>query len=81
MLLIICNKGHEDLLIEGHTYTVKGVTTKGNYILEEVEFPEGFTSFSKDRFEVFGNSLVENWTEDYEKEYWEIQSEISEMSL
>lgn len=72
---VICNKGHEGLLVEGNTYTVIGITYKGNYILKEVEIPEGFTSFDKDRFQVF-DIVVDDWSEEMEESYWAEQPTI-----
>ena len=68
---VMCNEGHEDLLIQGNIYTVVGITSKGNYILQEVQVPEGFTSFSADRFEIL--FPTDDWTEEMEEKYWEEQ--------
>lgn len=45
-----CMKGHPGILEEGKLYSVLGETKEGNYLLFEVPVPEGYTSFSKDRF-------------------------------
>lgn len=47
---VMCIDGYEGLLTEGNIYTVVEVTQKGNVILEEVQVPEGFTSFASSRF-------------------------------
>lgn len=49
---VVCTRGYEGVLIEGEIYTVINVTKKGNYILNELDPPEPFTSFDKDRFEM-----------------------------
>lgn len=64
----MCVTGHEGLLEEGNIYTVLEVTSKGNYILEEVEVPEGFTSFSADRFAIL--NPVDDWTQEMEEAFW-----------
>lgn len=74
-----CISGHEGLLVEGEIYTVKWVTNNGNFILEEVEVPEPFTSFKSSRFELCEGPLFETtdnfdeWTEELEEKYWEEQ--------
>ena len=65
---VMCVKGHEDLLSEGNIYTVLEITTKGNYILDEVEVPEGFTSFAAERFAVL--NPVDDWSEEIEEQFW-----------
>lgn len=70
-MIVKCTKGHEDLLKEGDIYTVVGETYKGNYILEEVEVPEGFTSFDKDRFEIVSLFYSEDtWDGEMEEGFW-----------
>lgn len=49
---VLCIKGQKGFLIEGETYTVVNVTKKGNYLLNEIDPPEPYTSFDKDRFEM-----------------------------
>jgi len=49
---VVCIKGQKGFLIEGETYTVINVTKKGNYLLNEIDPPEPYTSFDKDRFEI-----------------------------
>jgi hypothetical protein len=49
---VLCIKGQKGFLIEGETYTVINVTKKGNYLLNEIDPPEPYTSFDKDRFEM-----------------------------
>lgn len=66
---VLCIKGHEGILEEGVTYTVEQITSNGNYILEDVSIPEGYTSFSKDRF-VPIQMVDDGWTEEMEEAYW-----------
>jgi hypothetical protein len=66
---VMCIKGHEGLLTEGATYTVTALTPNGNYLLEEVEVPEGYTSFSHDRFAVLSEA-EDGWTLELEEAYW-----------
>jgi hypothetical protein len=47
---VMCIQGHEGLLTEGDIYTVVYVTDKGNFLLEEIEVPEPYTSFDANRF-------------------------------
>jgi hypothetical protein len=72
---VMCIKGHEGLLNEGDIYTVTALTSNGNYLLEEVEVPEGYTSFSNDRFAVL-SEVEDGWNEELEKEYWKMQDLI-----
>jgi hypothetical protein len=74
MRLVKCIKGHEDLLKEGDIYTAYAVTQNGNYLLCEVEVPEGFTSFNKDRFELVIDE--DGWTPEMEEVYWSEQPSI-----
>jgi len=69
---VMCINGYENLLTDGNIYTVVEVTKKGNFLLEEVEAPEGYTSFSSDRF-IPVQDTEDTWTEDIEKQYWEAQ--------
>jgi hypothetical protein len=72
---VMCIEGHEGVLKAGEIYTVVGITNKGNYILEEVEVPEGHTSFSSTRFntvEIF-DDWDSDWTEELERIYLEEQ--------
>ena len=66
---VMCIKGHEGLLNEGDIYTVTTLTSNGNYLLEEVEVPEGYTSFSHDRFAVLSEA-EDSWTLELEEAYW-----------
>jgi hypothetical protein len=47
---VMCIQGAEGILTEGNIYTVVEITTKGNFILDEVTVPEPFTSFDNNRF-------------------------------
>lgn len=47
---VLCLNGYEGVLSEGEVYTVSEVTHKGNYLLEEVEPPQPYSSFRKERF-------------------------------
>ena len=47
---VLCLNGYEGVLSEGEVYTVKDVTDRGNYLLEEVEPPQPYSSFKKERF-------------------------------
>jgi hypothetical protein len=70
---VLCIRGHEDLLKEGEEYTVVALTSNGNYFLEEVEIPEGYTSFSSDRFAIIGEVDL-GWDVEMEEAYWAEQS-------
>ena len=63
--IVECIKGASGILEEGIHYSVIDETVNGNYILDGVPIPEGYTSFNKDRFRVVKISLVE-----YEDEYY-----------
>ena len=73
---VLCVQGHEDILIESEVYTVYQATTNGNYLLEEVEVPEGYTSFNKNRFVPLITTDLDEWTEEMEQQYWEEQPNI-----
>ena len=47
---VLCVNGYENVLTEGEVYTVAQVTTGNNFLLEEVNVPEGYTSFNSNRF-------------------------------
>ena len=47
---VMCIQGAEGILTEGDIYTVVEITSKGNFILDEVNVPEPFTSFDSSRF-------------------------------
>lgn len=72
---VMCIQGHAGLLQDGNIYNVIGVTQNGNYLLEGVDVPEGYTSFAKERFQPIESYDVwnEDWTEQMEEEYWEAQ--------
>jgi hypothetical protein len=60
---VLCIHGHEGVLEEGETYTVKEVTKAGNYLLTEVDPPQPFASFKNKRFvplpEITEDELIE----------------------
>ena len=76
---VLCVQGYENILTESEVYTVSQVTPNGNYLLEEVEVPEGYTSFHQNRFvpliSTDADEWTENvvWTEEMEKQYWSEQ--------
>lgn len=47
---VLCINGSEGILEDGEVYTVIQVSKLGNYILEEVAVPEGYTNFDSNRF-------------------------------
>jgi hypothetical protein len=65
---VMCVDGYEGLLTEGNIYTVIEVTSKGNFILEEVSVPEGFTSFDFNRF-VPVQDTDDMWNEELEEQF------------
>ena len=67
---VICIKGAEGILTEGEIYTVINVTTKGNYILAELDPPSPHTSFDATRFQ---EVLEDDWTQEMEDQYWSEQ--------
>lgn len=69
---VMCIDGYEGLLIEGNIYTVVEVTQKGNFILEEVNVPEGFTSFDYNRF-VPIQDTDDDLTNELEVQFWSEQ--------
>jgi hypothetical protein len=67
-----CIKADDNnILIEEAIYTVNAVTNKGNYTLSEVNPPEGFNCFDKNRFEI-----IETLEEDIFDEFGWDQEEI-----
>lgn len=73
---VLCIEGYENVLTEGEVYTVLQKTVSGNYLLEEVEVPEGYTSFNQNRFVPLQTTDLDEWTEEMEKQYWEEQPNI-----
>ena len=73
---VLCIQGYEGVLTESEVYTVLQVTPSGNYLLEEVEVPEGYTSFNQNRFVPLQTTDLDEWTEEMEKQYWEEQPNI-----
>lgn len=47
---VLCIQGHEGVLEEGEVYTVKELTDRGNYLLNEVDPPQPYSSFRSERF-------------------------------
>lgn len=47
---VMCIKGHEGILEEGEVYHVADVTEKGHYLLFEVDPPNPYKCFNRDRF-------------------------------
>lgn len=73
---VLCIQGYEGVLTESEVYTVLQVTPSGNYLLEEVGVPEGYTSFNQNRFVPLQTTDLDEWTEEMEKQYWEEQPNI-----
>ena len=73
---VLCVQGYENILTESEVYTVSQVTPSGNYLLEEVEVPEGYTSFNQNRFVRLISTDSDEWTEEMEQQYWEEQPNI-----
>ena len=73
---VLCIQGYEGVLTESEVYTVLQVTPSGNYLLEEVQVPEGYTSFNQNRFVPLQTTDLDEWTEEMEKQYWEEQPNI-----
>ena len=73
---VLCIQGSENVLTEGEVYTVFQKTENGNYLLEEVGVPEGYTSFNQNRFVPLQTTDLDEWTEEMEKQYWEEQPNI-----
>jgi hypothetical protein len=70
---VMCIDGYEDVLTEGEAYTVTKVTKGNNYILEEVDVPQGYTSFNSNRFV----PLVTSEDDALEESFWSEQSLIN----
>lgn len=71
---VLCVDGFEGVLTEGEVYTVAQTTTNGNFLLEEVEVPEGYTSFNSNRFvPLITTDLDDEWTEELEEQFWKEQ--------
>lgn len=68
-MLVRCIKGDGNILKEGETYFVYHITSKGNFLLSEVDPPKGFNCFDSSRFEI-EEDLFPDWTEEMEKQYW-----------
>ena len=47
---VMCIKGHRGILEEGEVYHVSEVTDKGHYLLFEVDPPNPYKCFNRDRF-------------------------------
>lgn len=70
---VMCIDGYEGILTEGEVYTVTKVTTSNNYLLEEVDVPEGYTSFNSNRF----IPLVTSEDDALEAAFWNEQSIVN----
>jgi len=57
-MLAKCIIGYDGVLDEGAFYTIRDITKNGNIKLYEVDPPEPFTSFNKDRFELYSEEEV-----------------------
>ena len=55
--IVKCVRGAEGVLTEGQEYTVLQITKKGNYLLEEVNSPFGYSCFDSTRFEDTGKTV------------------------
>jgi len=64
----MCVQGHEGVLEEGNIYTVSSITSHGNFLLHEVEVPEGYTSFSASRFVTLQSD--DDLTSEMEEAFW-----------
>ena len=73
---VLCINGSEGILEDGEVYTVIQVSKLGNYILEEVAVPEGYTNFDSNRFIPLISTDLDEWTEEMEQQYWEEQPNI-----
>ena len=69
MFKVICTLGHQGIIETGEIYTVVDITPKGNFILEEVAPPEGYTSFDKNRFCPI-EDFDDGWNWELEKAFW-----------
>jgi hypothetical protein len=76
---VLCIDGYEDILTEGQIYTVVEVSKKGNYILEEVNIPEPYTSFHSSRFVPVEDDPNSIWTEEMEKQFWSEQPSTTDI--
>lgn len=73
-MIVLCIDGYEGVLTEGEAYTVSQMTTNGNFLLEEVEVPEGYTSFNSNRFvPLITTDLDDQWTNELEEQFWKEQ--------
>ena len=68
---VLCINGSEGILEDGQLYTVREITKAGNFLLEGVQVPEGYTSFSANRFAPV--EVYDDWDEELEKQYWASQ--------
>jgi hypothetical protein len=57
-MLAKCIIGHDGVLDQGAFYTICDITKNGNIKLYEVDPPEPFTSFNKDRFKLYTEEEV-----------------------
>lgn len=77
--IVRCIRGAEGILEEGSTYTVWDVTEEGHLKLEEVNPPEPYNCFNKDRFEDTGEFVVYEAFEDYDLLIEEYHKELEEV--
>jgi len=52
---VLCISGHPGILEEGEIYTVKEETERGSYLLFEVDPPQPYLSFRRERFVPLSN--------------------------
>ena len=78
--IVKCIKGAEGILQEGATYVVWDITEEGHLKLEEVNPPEPYTCFNKNRFEDTGDYvLLESFEEWDVPEPFATEKELEEM--
>ena len=75
--VVKCIKGAPGILNEGENYTVYFVTEDGNYLLDEVAPPEGYTSFSRTRFEDTQMNIYDEIYSGIQEDYFEEQYETT----
>ena len=73
--IVKCIKGAPSILNEGENYTVYLVTEDKNYLLDEVAPPQGYTSFSRTRFEDTTMNIYDEIYSGIQEDYYEEQYE------
>ena len=63
--IVKCIRGANGILEEGNTYVVWDITEDGHLKLEEVNPPQGYTCFNKDRFEDTGEFIIPEAFDEY----------------